>query len=44
MGKVQVEACKCNQCGYVWLPREGNPNPIACSKCKSPFWDRPKRK
>lgn len=41
--KVQIEACKCNQCGYVWLPNEDNPDPVSCSKCKSPYWNRQKK-
>ena len=40
MPRIKVEACKCNKCGHVWLPRESNPNPIACAGCKSPYWDR----
>ena len=40
MARVKVTACKCNKCGHIWYPRENNPNPVSCGKCKSPHWDR----
>lgn len=33
---------KCNACGYEWQSRFGE-KPIACARCKSPYWDRPKK-
>ena len=46
MGKVKVDAYKCERCGHIWLPREPNRNrkPILCAKCKSAYWDIPKPK
>lgn len=38
--KIKVEACQCNVCEHVWLPRE--PDPLCCAKCKTPYWDRQK--
>ena len=38
-----AEICVCNQCGHKWLPR-GEEEPVACGKCKSPRWNRPKTK
>jgi len=43
---VEVKAYKCSRCGHVWLPRkdwEGE-LPAVCPKCKSPYWNRPKKK
>jgi len=38
MAIVKIEACKCNICGHVWLPRE--PDPVCCAKCKNPRWNK----
>lgn len=43
MGKVQVEANKCERCGHVWMPRNNKEVPRVCPKCKSPYWNRPRR-
>ncbi len=40
MAKVKVEANKCEQCGYVWVPRSADHAPF-CPKCRSLRWDRP---
>jgi|GEM_PF-5311554 len=32
----------CERCEHEWVPREGPP-PRVCPKCKSPYWDRPRR-
>lgn len=34
-----MKVCKCNRCGHVWLPQNGNIKPIACAKCKSSYWN-----
>lgn len=43
LGRTQVEALKCEQCGHVWLPRRSNERPGLCPKCKSLRWDKPKK-
>jgi predicted Zn-ribbon and HTH transcriptional regulator len=43
MVKVQVDAWKCERCEHVWLPRDPDTKPRVCPKCKSPYWDRPRR-
>lgn len=43
MAKVQVWAWKCERCDHTWVPREENVAPRVCPKCKSPYWDRPRR-
>lgn len=41
LGQVLVQGFRC-RCGHEWLPRqEGTPR--ICPKCKSAYWDRPKR-
>ena len=40
MPTEMVEACRCTRCGHVWLPSPLKTGPpIACAKCKSPYWD-----
>jgi len=42
--------CTCERCGHVWIatPRQNasgkwvNLKPVACAKCKSAYWDRPR--
>src|SRR5882724_2849698 len=43
MPKVQIWGFQCSRCGHKWLPREGIEHPQVCPKCKSPYWDRPRR-
>ncbi len=33
---------KCLRCDHIWIPRKDT-KPIICPKCKSPYWDRPRR-
>jgi len=42
LGRKMVEACHCEQCGHIWLPRSEE-RPGLCPKCKSLRWDKPKR-
>lgn len=34
---------KCLRCGHEWIPRSDE-RPRICPKCKSAYWDKPKRK
>lgn len=34
----------CERCGHEWIPREMDVEPKVCPKCKSPYWDTPKKK
>jgi ssDNA-binding Zn-finger/Zn-ribbon topoisomerase 1 len=46
MSKVQLWGYRCERCGHEWLPRKqekGQPDPRVCPKCKSPYWNTPKR-
>jgi rubrerythrin len=33
---------KCLRCGHTWTLR--TPHPKKCPKCKSPYWNKPRRK
>ena len=43
MGKVKITAFKCERCEHVWVPRNNNHLPTVCPKCKSPYWNRPRK-
>jgi rubrerythrin len=43
MAQVQVWAWVCERCGHTWLPRDKDQKPRVCPKCKSPYWDRPRK-
>ena len=40
--KVPLMGYRCERCDHKWLPRNNN-TPKVCPKCKSPYWDRPKK-
>ena len=42
MAKISIEAYKCERCGHVWVKR-GRVEPKVCPKCKSPYWNIPKK-
>ena len=33
---------KCKRCNWTWIPR--TENPLTCPKCRSPFWDKPRKR
>jgi predicted Zn-ribbon and HTH transcriptional regulator len=33
--------CTCLRCGHTWIPKV--PHPITCAKCRSPYWDKPRK-
>ena len=43
MGEVMLKGYKCERCNHKWVPREES-KPTVCPKCKSPYWDKEKRK
>jgi rubrerythrin len=34
---------KCERCGHEWLPKTPGYQAAACPKCKSPYWNRPRK-
>jgi len=43
MGKIQIPAYQCERCGHIWIPRKSEEEPKVCPKCKSPYWNTPRR-
>lgn len=43
MPKVMLAGFRCERCLHEWLPREDAREPRVCPKCKSPYWDKPRR-
>ena len=45
MGRVPITVMgfRCERCGHEWLPRDDKREPKVCPKCKSPYWNRPKK-
>lgn len=41
--KVLIFGNKCYRCGHAWRPLNVDEKPTVCPKCKSPYWDRPKK-
>lgn len=33
----------CDRCEHEWLPRDKSKDPMICPKCKSPYWNTPRR-
>ena len=49
--KIEANECTCERCGAVWIakPVQQNgewvtPVPVACTICKTAYWNRPKEK
>jgi hypothetical protein len=41
---ITVMGFRCERCEYEWVPRDPESEPKTCPKCRSPYWDRPRRK
>jgi hypothetical protein len=35
--------CRCERCGAEWIPRDLSVEPTTCPKCKSAYWNKPKK-
>lgn len=44
MAEVEIKLLgfKCERCDHEWAPRKEG-KPIICPKCKSPYWNVPKK-
>lgn len=42
MGEITLKGFVCERCGHKWVPRE-NEIPRVCPKCKSPYWNKPRK-
>ena len=48
MPYTTIEGYVCDRCGYRWSSRNGTglrdkEDPKVCSKCKSPYWNTPRK-
>ena len=43
MAVVTITGYKCERCDHEWVPRDKNQEPLVCPRCKSPYWNRPKK-
>lgn len=45
MAKVTltVEGYRCERCSHEWIPRDKEQEPTVCPKCKSPYWNKPRK-
>ena len=41
--EIKVKGFQCERCKHKWVPRNKE-RPIICPTCKSPYWDRPRKK
>ena len=39
---ARIEQVVCLRCGYKWFPRS-TVKPKNCSRCNSPYWDKPRK-
>jgi len=44
MKLIKVMGEECMRCGHVWVPKKITKKITTCPKCKSPYWDTPKKK
>lgn len=42
MAIIQLEGFKCERCGHEWVKRRED-LPKVCPKCKSPYWNIPRK-
>jgi len=42
MAKITLEGYRCERCGHEWVAR-CKEEPRVCPKCKSPYWNVPKK-
>lgn len=41
--RVTFDGYRCARCEHEWVPRKGGNTPRICPKCKSPYYNRPRR-
>lgn len=44
MGEVRLFGYRCERCGHEWMPRNKKNEPKVCPRCKSPYWNIPRKK
>jgi DNA-directed RNA polymerase subunit RPC12/RpoP len=34
---------RCERCSHEWVPKDAEIEPSVCPKCKSPYWNKPRK-
>lgn len=42
--EIKLVGFRCERCEYEWVPKSIEREPRVCPKCKSPYWNVPRRK
>ena len=40
---ITVMGFRCERCEHEWIPRDVEQEPKVCPKCKSPYWNTPRK-
>lgn len=40
---ITVMGYRCERCNHEWIPRDSDNEPRVCPKCKSPYWNKPRK-
>ena len=40
---ITVMGYRCERCDHEWMPRDAENEPKVCPKCKSPYWNSPRK-
>ena len=40
---ITVLGCRCDRCDHEWVPRDPEQLPAVCPRCKSAYWNRPRK-
>lgn len=43
MPRVKLSGYECARCAHQWVPRARDHEPRVCPRCKSPYWDVPRK-
>ncbi len=45
MGRVPITVLgyRCERCGHEWVPRDPEQEPKVCPKCKTLYWNQPRK-
>jgi DNA-directed RNA polymerase subunit RPC12/RpoP len=40
---ITIMGYRCERCDHEWIPKDFEREPAVCPKCKSPYWNRPRK-
>jgi len=43
VANVTLAGYRCDRCGHEWVPRDKLKEPLVCPKCKSAYWNTPRK-